>query len=178
MRLTKLRYAIMPLLLAGAVSVSMLGAPGAGAATVSPGTQRASVQPGPLAPVLAASSETAAPADSSGKRCYSAYAHLDWNSAIGTTTYTTWLGIHWCVRHKRVISSRIYTKGGETETPLWSYNGVKGTGKRNTGSQVRIYSEVEFTFGIAPYLTHEFPCTQIRASWNGHWSKRRTCNLN
>jgi len=71
MRLTKLRYAIMPLLLAGAVSVSVLGAPGAGAATVSPGTQRASVQPGPLAPVLAASSETAAPADSSGKRCYS-----------------------------------------------------------------------------------------------------------
>jgi hypothetical protein len=177
MRLTKLRFALMPLLLAGAVSVSVLGAPGSGAATISPAAQRASVQPGPVTPVLAASNETASPADSSGKRCYSAYVLLDWKNALHKTTYTTWLGIDWCARHERVISSRIYTRGGETKTPLWSYNGRKGKGKRNTGSQIRVYSEVEFSFGIGPWQTHEFPCTQIRGTRTGHWSWRGTCNL-
>jgi hypothetical protein len=175
-----LRHMITPLLLVSAVSLSVLGTSGAGAAdaaTISPGTHGTSVQtPGPLTPVLTSSHETQT-AESNGKRCYSAYAHLDWKGAAGFTTYTTWLGIKWCSRHKRVISSRIYVRGGETQTPLWSYDGKKGKGTRNVGWEVRVYSEVEFSYGIGPYHTHEFPCTQIRARANGHWSVRRNCNL-
>jgi hypothetical protein len=178
MRLTRIRRSLLltgiaSLLLAGAVSLSALGASGANAAPVRP--QAAPSAP-KLTPVVQSSHETQT-ALVNGRRCYNAYVFLDWKNSIGKTTYGTWLGIDWCVKHKRVVSSHIYTRGGETQTPLWTWNGNHGKGSRNTGSQVRIYSEEEFSFGLGIYLTHQFPCTQIRGGETGRWSWLGTCNL-
>lgn len=177
MRLTRLCRALAPLLIASAISLSALGASGADAATLPAATHGASapVAPAPLVPAIQSSHETQT--ESHGERCYSAYVLLDWKNAAGFTTYTTWLGIDWCVKNKRVVSSHIYTRGGETSTPLWDYNGRKDKGTRNVGSQVRVYSEVEFSFGIGIYLTHQYPCTQIRGGETGRWSWRANCNL-
>ena len=177
MRLTMLCRALVPLLIAGAISVSALGASGADAATLpaSPSSTAVQTAAGPLVPAVQSSHETQT--ESHGERCYSAYVLLDWKNALGKTTYTTWLGIDWCSKNKRVVSSRIYTRGGETMTPLWDYNGLKAKGTRNVGSQVRIYSEVEFSFGLGIYITHQYPCTQIRGGETGRWSWRANCNL-
>jgi hypothetical protein len=183
MRLTRIRRSLLltgiaPLLLAGAVSLSALGAPGANAAPVAARTQSTAVPPSApkLHPVLESSHETQT-ALVNGRRCYNAYVFLDWKNALGKTTFGTWLGIDWCAKRKRVISSHIYTRGGETSTPLWSFSGNHGKGTRYVGSQVRVYAEEEFSFGLGIYITHDYVCTQIRGNTTGRWSWLGSCNL-
>lgn len=94
--------------------------------------------------------------------CWSAYVSYDWKAAAGNTVYTTWQGLNWCSNGSSITSYSVFTRGGETSTPGWSYNGNGGQGSWNVGWEVRQYTQEKFTFGLGTYFGYTTsPCTRF-----------------
>jgi hypothetical protein len=117
-------------------------------------------------------------AAAASSKCYDVYAYLDWNGIFGTTTYTTWLGYNACETGGNFKSWSIYTQGGETRTPGWSYEGVINHGGKNEGWEVKVFSETKFGYGIGVNITYSNACTQddVDAVY-GNTYIQRSCNL-
>ncbi len=108
--------------------------------------------------------------------CWDAWVRYGWKAAAGNTVYTAWQGLTWCSRSGTVYGWRVYDRGGETNTPGWSYRGHDGQGIRSVGWEVRSYTKEKFHFGAGPIGFDNSRCVQIRGG-QGLYSSRASCTL-
>ncbi len=108
-------------------------------------------------------------------RCYTARVTYKAKAAAGNVIYTYWQRLNWCHNGSKVTSWKVAERGGETSTPLWSYEGHAGKGSHNVGWEIRSWTQERFKYGFGPVSSTQTPCVQIRGG-KGLYSYQKSCN--